>query len=391
MTKSLLAALALLSLLAAAVPAATAHGAAPPMDYVTRILSDYSDDWLSFSSNGQAVAPKDGHNLIALDAYPQWNASLGGDVVVFRLVMDGGWMTGSSKPELAEHITFKANGKDQELAIHTEDNAAFTSELGFKAVRGPFVQTTADRSTADGSRFYVEGLMPFSELGIKAGDSLSGFFVQGEAGDGEGDAMPQDDLAVAGTPDATGDSVHFDIGSWVVPAPSRYVTASAAAPKGPVPAAGDLAVDVTVGNAFNESQSVMAMAYGDSVWTSFQGAPAGNTSMAMLDLAGLKSGTLTLHLARATGPGAAAMPGMAMADTGAPAPQHGGVSLVLTSNLGGRTVLPLDLQVAQPTPAANATMTHDHDHAPAKKSPAPGVAVLPALALAAVLLRRRRA
>src|ERR1041385_3949340 len=125
MTKSLrLAPLALIaSLLLSAVPA-SAHGAAPPADYLTRLLSDNSDDWLGV---------QDGHNVIALDAYPQYNDSLG-NVLVLRLILDGGYAkAGSTNPELAEHITFKANGKDQELAVHTEDNKEFAVELGFAA------------------------------------------------------------------------------------------------------------------------------------------------------------------------------------------------------------------------------------------------------------------
>lgn len=380
-------ALALAAALLLSAPPASAHGAAPPADYLTRLLSDYSDDWFG---------TVDGHNVIALDGYTQWNESLGGDVVVLRLIMDGGWARTSAAtgtPELAEHVTFKANGVDQEYAIHTEDNQAFSAELGFKAVRGPYPQLTAD-GTPDGARFFVEGLIPFADLGVKAGDPLSDFFVQGEAGDGEGDAMPQYDVVPGGTVPSAADDVHSDVGTWAVPGTDRYVKAAAAAPAAPVPLTGDLVVNVTLANAFNESQSVMAMAYGDGVLVGFGAAASANNSMGMLDLAALKSGALALHVARATTPATAANgTGATHAHnaTAAPATTQGTVRLVITSSLGGHQVLPLDLAIEQPpAPATNETAEHDHDHEDEKDSPAPALPLLAgALALLAILRRRR--
>jgi hypothetical protein len=384
-------ALGLAALLLLSVPPAAAHGAAPPADYLARLLSDYSDDWFGVA---------DGHNVIALDGYTQWNESLGGDVVVLRLVLDGGWARTSAAtgtPELAEHVTFQAKGVDKEYAIRTEDNQAFEAELGFKAVRGPFPQLTAD-GTQDGTRFFVEGLAPFADLGIQAGDALSGFFVQGEAGDGEGDAMPQYDLAPGGAVPAASDDVHSDVGSWAVPGTDRYVKSTLGAVPGPVPRSGDLAVGVSFANAFNESQSVMAMAYaGDGLLAGFGGAPSTNVSMGMLDLAALKSGSLSLHVARAS-PAPAASNSSAATTAAQPHPHgnataataKGTVRLVVTSSLGGHQVVDLTLDVEQPpAPAMNETAGHEHGSAEAKGSPSPAVPAL-ALAVAAVAIALRR-
>lgn len=384
-------ALAVAAALLLSAPPAAAHGAAPPADYLARLLSDYSDDW---------TGAVDGHNVIALDGYTQWNESLGGDVVVLRLILDGGWARTSAAtgtPELAEHVTFKANGKDQEYALHTEDNHEFSVELGFKAVRGPFPQPTAD-GTADGTRFFVEGLIPFGDLGVKAGDSLSGFFVQGEAGDAEADAMPQYDVVPGGAVPPASDDVHSDIGAWTLPGTDRYVKATAPSAPGSVPLSGDLVVNATLANQFNESQSVMAMAYGDGVLVGFGAAPATNSSMGMLDLAALKSGSLALHVAR--DPHAAAPAGnttnaghMHGNATSAPAaaasPSRGTVTLVVTSSLGGHQALTLQFDVAQPPPAmTNSTTGHQHEGS--KDSPSPALPLL-VIALSALVLRRRRA
>jgi hypothetical protein len=380
-------ALAVAAALLLSAPLAAAHGAAPPADYLTRLLSDYSDDWFG---------TVDGHNVIALDGYTQWNESLGGDVVVLRLILDGGWARTSAAtgtPELAEHITFQANGKDQEYAIHTEDNQEFSAELGFKAVRGPFPQLTAD-GTQDGTRFFVEGLIPFGDLGVKAGDALGGFFVQGEAGDSEADAMPQYDVVPGGTVPSASDDVHSDVGTWTVPGTDRYVKTAVPSTLGAVPVSGDLVVNATFANQFNESQSVMAMAYGDGVLVGFGAAPATNSSMGMLDVAALKSGALALHVARDTRATAAPATGNTTHAhgnaTAASAPSQGVVTLVVTSSLGGHQALALRFDVAQPpATASNATTEHDdHDHEGSKDSPSPALPLV-AVALAMVLLRRR--
>jgi hypothetical protein len=359
MTKSLLAALAATLVLLAVPTPAAAHGAAPPPSYLTRLLSDHSDDWLGV---------QDGHNLIALDAYPAYNASLGGDVLVLRLVMDGGYArAGSSSPELAEHITFKAAGKEQELAIHTEDNQEFSSELGFQAVRGPFPQLAAS-GEPDGERFFVEGLVRLSALGVKAGDALTDFFVTGEAGDGEGDLMPQG--LAPGYDDPMG--VGFDIGTYTLPGVDTYAKATPALPAGAtVPLAGTLAIPIEVRNLVKDTaQTVTARASGSGLVATFGSAAKADGSV---DVPANGTGKLDLQVAQ--------LPG------GAPASAT--LTLEVTTSLGGHQVITLPLKAAQPPPPATNTTAGTTSASTTKSSPAAGLGIGAVLLAAAVVARRR--
>jgi hypothetical protein len=387
------------SVLSMAVPA-SAHGAAPALPYMTRLLADYNDDWLGV---------QDGHNLVALDAYPQYNATLG-DVLVLRLIMNGGWAPQSAAtgtPALAEHVTFKANGQDKEFAFTTEDNLAFASEVGFDAVRGPFPQMDA-AGAPDGERFFVEGLATFASLAVKPGDALSDWLVTGEAGDSEGDVMPQGQAP--GVPETCGGAlacVAYDIGSYTLPGLDAYATASAPATIPRVPAVGEATFNLTIANLVNSTaQSVMVMAMGEGVAVSFDGVPVSADAMGMLDLQGSASGSLQVHVARLapftggnhtgnhTGNRTAGH-GDSTSNATAATHSEGTVTFNVTTSLGGHQVLVVALQIEpSAAPMANETLEHDHDHdneGNEKDSPGLGLLLLiAALACIVVALRRRR-
>lgn len=331
MTKLVPAAGLVAALLLAMVPAASAHGAAPALPYLTRLLSDHSDDWLGV---------QDGHNLIALDAYATYNETLGGNTLVLRIIMDGGYaQANSAHPDLAEHVMFKVKGKDQNLAVHTEDNAKFEVEDGFQAVRGPYPQLKAD-GTPDGSRFFVEGLIAYRALGADVGDAATDWFVQGEAGDGDGDAMVQgyapgyDEPACTVGGPVAGQCVAFNIGTYNLRAPDYYATLDVPSMLD-LKAVTDTPFEVTVQNKVNATAQTVTLSSvaPTGMFVDFQqGDKTLPTASVDLPAGGKATIKATLHSKNAS-PGTFSLP------------------IQVATNLGGRTLG--SIQVMVPKPAGN--------------------------------------
>jgi len=171
----------LLLVLSFVASAAGAHGAATPPDYLTRVLHDCNDDW------GGHAAVNDGHDLIALDVQEAYNGTLGEDTLLFRFVLNAGYNSDSTKPELKEVLTFKAGAASVSKEVKTSDNQKFTGT--FDAVQGPS-PFLGENGQPDGARFTVTGLLRLSGLGLQIGDKVSSFSVQGFAGLQKADQMP---------------------------------------------------------------------------------------------------------------------------------------------------------------------------------------------------------
>lgn len=164
-------------------PMAAAHGAPNPPEWMTRLLADYNDD---FGGPDGHSAVRDGHDLIALDIQEAYNATLAKDTLVFRFALNYGWDGDSSRPELRDVLTFKAKGQTVTRELRTNDNQAFTGT--FDAVSAPEPVKKSD-GTVDGARFYFSAMVRYETLGVKVGDKLSDFFVQGHAGTAMADHM----------------------------------------------------------------------------------------------------------------------------------------------------------------------------------------------------------
>lgn len=175
--------LVLLAIVSMLSPGAAAHAAPDPPEYMTRLLHDYNDDW---GSDASQTSLRDGHDLIALDLREEYNKTLGQDTLVFRLSMNYGYDADANKPELRDVLTFKAKGQSATYEFKTSNNAQFTGT--FDSVYGPVPLRKPD-GQPDGARFYVEGLLKFSSLGLAVGDKVSEFFVQGYGGAQKGDHM----------------------------------------------------------------------------------------------------------------------------------------------------------------------------------------------------------
>jgi hypothetical protein len=367
-----------LLLLGLAVPA-SAHAAAPPASYLTRVLADYNDDWLGV---------QDGHDLVALDAYAAYDVASGGDSLVLRLILSGGYaQVGSANPELSESITFTAGGQAHEVTVSTSDNVAFTATGA--TLRGPFPQLTAD-GEPDGARFYVEALVPFSALGVQAGDAATGFFVTGRAGETDADLMPQG--AAPGYPDPLGTG--FAIDSYTLPSPAGFVTVAVADAEPVVPAAGELQLEVDLTNLVPDTaQTVTVSLQGDGVLAGFAAGPSATSANASIDLAAGGAETTTLFLAREHHEETDAQ-GHGHGNATAPAHAANQLTIEVWTDLGGHQVLTVSLHVEQPAPAAsNATEAghddHDHGHEEEKDAPGVGIAAFVAAIAVAVALRRR--
>lgn len=165
------------------MPSSAAHAAPDPPEWMTRLLHDFNDDW--GGDDGQGLT-RDGHDIFALDLQEAYNATLGGNVLVFRLSLNFGYNADATKPELKEVLTFKAKGQAVAKEFRTSDNQKFQGT--FDAVSGPFPMLKSD-GTRDGGRFYVEGALKYDTLGLKVGDKISDFFVQGYAGTQAADHM----------------------------------------------------------------------------------------------------------------------------------------------------------------------------------------------------------
>jgi hypothetical protein len=105
--------LLLLAVLLVAVPV-LGHGAPSPKDQDTRLLHDHNDD-CGGDDAGSLSNCRGTHDLIALDVREAHDPSLG-DVVVFRLILNGG------SGELRDVLTLKVDGAAKTFEWRTTNN-----------------------------------------------------------------------------------------------------------------------------------------------------------------------------------------------------------------------------------------------------------------------------
>lgn len=215
---------ALFALIAASAPAADGHGAPPPPKYMTRLLHDCNDDYFQ----GDAVAAKDGHDLIALDLREAFDKALDRDVLIFRLVMNGGF-GGNGNPTLKDEVRFSVGGATKTYRFTTTDNKAFSGT--FDRIDGPAPSLTAE-GTPDGQRFYVEGVLTLATVGATAGQRLEGYRVDSYVDAQVRDYMPGTYKTEAGAdaPDAVacpdgGSQTKYASGPYTIRGPIQYVKA----------------------------------------------------------------------------------------------------------------------------------------------------------------------
>lgn len=400
-----------LALMAALVllPLAGAHAPPPAKEYEMRILADYNDDWFG---------TQHGHNLVSLDLREAYNATLGDNVLIFRLMISGGYAGENPvanplpKPAaLRDVITFKADGQDKGLEFVTADNVAFTGT--FDAVYGP--EPVLVDGAQDGTRVFVTGIARFSSLGIQAGSKLTGWFVNGFADTTAADNMPEGLAPGAPEPPGTDGQVWFDIGEYTVRAPDYYVSLTASAleltlgaaipdeagnetghDEEEVPKEGhdadageghdeNATADAGAGEALNETATIritVTNLLADTPQTIRVAATAvgltldlGNGSARTIDLAGGASQDIELTITTTHESG--------------DIPVH----IMATSGLDGTAMTLLNVTVKAPEPAGNETDDHDDgdDHHEEKKD-TPGFTGLAAASLLGAItiaLRRR--
>lgn len=396
--------LTLAVLLVLALPAVRAHAPPPAQEYETRILADYNDDWFG---------TQDGHNLVSLDIREGYNATLGDNVLIFRLMISGGYAAApfGGGSELRDVITFKADGQEKELEFATADNVAFTGT--FDAVHGP--EPVLVNGAQDGTRVFVTGVARFSTLGIQSGSNLTDWFVNGFANAMAGDNMPEGLAPGApeppnpsippdpGNPD--GDPVWFDIGEYTVRAPDYYVSVAAE------PATLTLTASTEEGNETSDGETDGH----DEGEDNETGHDAGNATPSVpmqatikVTVRNLLPATPQTILVTATSEGLALELGNGSSRTidlagGASqdieltvtAGHESGtipVHIMAISTLDGMGMSQVNVVVEESAPD-NATADHDADedhHEEKKDTPAPSLALLVGLLAAAIVIMRRR-
>lgn len=360
MTKAL-AVVALLALLVATLPGASAHGAPPVRPIDTRVVAD-DDGPLGFGGclAGTCAAPTGAAaDLLALDvreaSFPD-----GSPALVFRFVLQ------SEEPPAgaALAMTFTAQGTAKTLSAATADGLAWTS-ADFDRVDGPF-------PVGDGHPKAVDAWVRADRLGVAPGDVLADIAVSSSRDGATDDVMPGGwfaqgiEVAAPAVP-----GTEADLPMYTVQGPAALLKLEAA------PAAGLLApasATLLLTNAVAFPQFVdIALVL-----------PAGTTarlgqSAVNVDANGSREVQLTVTSALG----------------------NGTVRIVAVSDLGAYAVL--DVPVSAPPTPANATATGHHDHHEdahgdteeddgSKDTPGPAAPLLAAaLVVVALALRRRLA
>jgi hypothetical protein len=344
-------ALALALLLA---PAALAHGAPPVRAIDVRLLLD-DDGAVGYGgcSQGQCqpAVPPSGLDVLALDAREAWLDD-GSPALVLRVSVQ------SEEPQpgasLVVHMT--SGGKAHDVTLTTADGLNYTGQ-GTDRLDGPL-------DVGDGHPKALDLWLRQSTLGAKPGDAVSGLSVDSFLGTTHTDTMPGGWFEggapvpfVPSDPSKAGDTA--GPASYTLRGPADLVLASAAA-----------SADLAHGPA-----TVQVRLRNNTTFPQFA----------------------TLHLAAPAGIAARLSPSSVLLDPGAErsvdlrvsnATAPGAVTLLATTDLGGRATLSV---AVHPAPAMPANMTHSSTSASApahKSSPAPA-AVLPLLASAATAARRR--
>jgi hypothetical protein len=371
-----------LAALLSATPAA-AHGAPSARSYETRLLSDYSDDW---------PGTQDGHNLIALDAHEEYNATLADNVLVLRLWWSGGWVDTAPAPDptpkeaLRDEVLFTSRGRAYSFNFTTADNLVFGGT--FDAVHQP-VPVLKDDGTQDSGRFTVEGLVTFSHLGLRAGDRLTGWAVHGFAGTAAGDNMPQGTVAQEPV-DPMG--IAFNIGTFALSDPDYYAALSTPQMAGAEPGDAHAHFDVVVENMLPDDAQAVRLVFTIPEGVEMTFVPSFGSSLLDGVAANLTGGGnvtvhVTAHLEDAT-------PGVYV------------VNISAKTSLGGRTLHQMVLNVPDPrtgegtngTPSGIGTVTvtktvtsggTSSGSSQSKASPAVGPTLAAAIGALAWAMRRR--
>lgn len=348
-------------------PTAEAHAAPDPPDYMTRLLHDYNDDW-----GGDQAGSRDGHDVMALDIQEAYNSTFAQDVLVFRLTLNGGY-TGSERPELREVLTFQAKGAEQSKEFRTLDNVKFTGS--FDAVNGPFPALTADGSQ-DGTRFYLEGSLKASTLGLKAGDKISNFFVQGYAGSDKRDHMVGG-YTIGGQaldqapPEEQSQPASYKRQDYAIAGPTQYASLAAAPTQVTAKSGENKSVVLTIKNKLIRAQTITLDATkpaGTSVAFHADNYRKDRTTFA---LASRQEATVHMYLTSASA-------------------ASGTVQVVLATDLGGRATQEIQWSTtgggtSRPTTGSAAHSTPD---SPDEDAPSVGVALLLMVLLAVAVIQR---
>ena len=193
-------ALLTLSLALAALPMAAGHAAPPARDFEIRVLHDHSDD------SAVVLAGQHGYDTIALDVRPV-TLEDGRPALALRLILNGGCNDAAIETcdgHFTETVQFTAGGADRSVLFETSDAGATWS--------GDAAWYSGPIPLNDGTRFAVEGWVPFEDIGVTVGTGIEDWFVDAV------DAMPQG--AVPGVPDPT--DTAFELSGYTVPDPRLY-------------------------------------------------------------------------------------------------------------------------------------------------------------------------
>ncbi|MBI2077282.1 MAG: hypothetical protein HYT80_02765 [Euryarchaeota archaeon] len=353
------------------IPGVVAHPAAPPVEYATRLLHDCNDDW------GGHSTVNDGHDTIALDLYEAHNATLDADVIVFKLVLNGGYNGDATRPALEDVVTFKVGEQSVTRKFRTVDNVAFTGD--FDAVAGPKAFNTA-AGAADGARFYLEGIVRLSTIGASVGSTISAAAVQGYAGSTKADHMPGgytsggqtvQDCSTIATEQAS--PARYPVSGTIqykVKGPVQYASLASDVSSVTVAEDGNATVTLTIKNLLKQAQKATLRAT-PSAGIAFHAASY-RTGETTIDLEAEAQKTVHMYVTPATGA------------------KDGPVTLRLTTNLGGSVLVTIQVNVDE-APAPTTTASTVSPKAESGGLPGPMVpAALFALAAAAAATTRRR-
>jgi hypothetical protein len=364
---SLLAAAACAALLAAvALPAVSAHGITPSPELpFIKLLEDRSDD-----CGPEVGGTSDCHGadaLIGLTLQQKWDGSQ--DQMVFRFYLD----KGKSYP-VTDILTFNSPAGSKTLALHSTDDSHFDAAGGdFDSVGN------AQPIAGQGSRFLVDGTVSFAKLGLKAGDTITNFKVQSKSNGNVGDDMPGSCTNTVGPCTAPDDGTIIKgggSGSFTL-AGSAYYSTITADGAGDVAEGSEHIVQLTLENPvidglrFPPQTFTLSVSGADGVTARFHdpNSPSGTgySETTSIDLPA--KGTTIAHLAV----------------QGDRAGASGTLTVTVTTNLGGHTVLPVPYTVGD----SGATSDGGGQSTAAGKH-SPGLAPLALLTVLALLAAARR-